>query len=241
MAQSNLITLAEACKAVVALNDFWVVSELTDNSYEVGTKNVDFRKSINPYIHLGLPTGLWTQLNNGINGNLADALGCAQNKGAGQDWAFGGIETPKALVEVKMVHSVTLSKYYGTIAADYGKLESLREAFTGDLFLVVFFVHFPHYVYPAGNLNGESFPARTFRNDGIRQQFRVAKDRIECAPAWPERGGVYAQGIAEPSLEILNCIQNWCDQFDTTSDWRFDRTHLKNAVVGFAIWQLPPK
>jgi hypothetical protein len=239
MAPSNLLTLADACDAVLSLDDFWLIAELTDWSYEVGAKNAHFARSIAQYRELGLSVQLIQQLENGINGNLADLLGCEQNKGAGQDVELGGIESSRALAEIKMVHTVTMPKYYPCIAADCVKLAMRRRDFDGDLFLVVFFIHLPNYRYPKGVFNGAGFPSRTFRNRGIQDQFERTRNQIGQEPAWPAKAP-RIRSLTEPSSEVLAIVERWCALFECSPPWTFDsKEHLSDAAAGYAIWQIP--
>jgi hypothetical protein len=238
-ATANRDRFAAACDAVLGMNDFWVLSELTDYSYEVGTKAHDFKQVVRLWkAHCGLPAELEAQLQEGINGNVARVLGCCQNKGAGQDLCFG--EPPNsALAEIKLVHTATLSKYYRSIAADWAKLAALRPAFNGDLFLAVFFAHLPNYDYPACNLGGQLVSKRVFQNSGIMDQFERARREIGRPPAWPVDSAPLMRLLNIPAAPILEVIELWCERFSYVTPWRFDAArHLQGASVACAIWEI---
>jgi hypothetical protein len=237
---SNLLALANACEAVLALNEFWVLAELTDCSYEVGTKTPLLKQIVQLWREeCGLSKRLEAQLHNGINGNLATALGCRQNKGAGQDFSFGGNGTALALAEVKLAHTVTMPKWYPCIAGDCAKLSLLRPGFDGDLFLAVFFAHLPNYWYPASSFKGEPVVGRVFRNEGIRDQFDRTRHQIGAEPAWPKKHPPRRRVLTQPPPGVLRVARLWCKQFLYAEPWQFDPAkHLKDGQVAFAIWQI---
>jgi len=236
MTRSNLKTLVSACETVLSLNEFWILAELTDNSYEVGNCS-HFRDSIEPYRRFGLPANLMKQLDEGINGNLANALGCKQNK-RGQDVEFRGPDSRHARAEVKLVHTVTYAKYYPCVAADITKLAGTRTSFDGDLFLAVFFAHFPCYKYPAGSLRNAPFPGRKFRTQSIQDQFGRVHNLIGRKADWPI-DAPRVHRLHEPSEDVLRMIGRWCDEFSMKKAWKFNsQAHLSGATVGCAIWQI---
>ncbi|MDB5357027.1 MAG: hypothetical protein JWN24_3480 [Phycisphaerales bacterium] len=201
--RNNLAVVSESCIELASkFNDFWVVSALTDGSYEEGERNAHFKRSIEARAEAGVPESLLGLLREGTNGNLKSILErrgpgvgkVVRTKGKGQDLAFEKWENgAPAKIEVKLVYDCTLPKYYGSVAADWDKLQEVRlRRFAGDLFLVVFFVQLPGFDYPSGQWPGRAKPAEArrkyLRTCEISSQFRELKKWLAHPQTWPSKG-----------------------------------------------------
>ncbi|MGD0768895.1 MAG: hypothetical protein ABSB42_11980 [Tepidisphaeraceae bacterium] len=250
-----MAVLATAVNAILSeYNDFWVLSALTDRSYEEGDRNAEFRAEIEHYESAGIPESLVGQLRKGINGNLAEILetqnvGIGQvlrNKGRGQDLIFGPWERGGvAMVEIKLVFDCTVAKYFPSVAADWIKLSMVRaDQFDGDLFLVVFFATLPNYTYPAGSWFGVSGSSRDkyLRNCGIEDQLHKLRRFLHHVPCWPENGSPRAQTLRPLASEVSQGLADLYRQNFRTSaagGWSFQApTHLRDGAVGVAIWEV---
>jgi len=106
-----------------------------------------------------------------------------------------------------------------------------------DLFLVVFFLNLPNYKYGPGELDGKPYPARTFRNSGLLDQYY----RVERCLGIPSDWLVdkpFVQNMTVPPQDVLQTVHRWCGCFSPPFDFDPD-VHLKEAIVGIALWQIP--
>jgi hypothetical protein len=252
-ADSNLKFLADACRALVndpLHNDFWVLSGLTDRSYEEGDRNQKFKWEIKAYESAGLSPAMSEQLRLGINGNLKTILSSQfpeisikRNKWAGQDLTIRSPRKPDAVVEIKLIFDCTMPKYFKSLAHDLEKLHQRRaDGFTGELFAVVFFATLPEYLYPRGLWFDKQWRSRSayMRNCGIANQFVQAVERMKCKPIWPAKGAPYIRemkSLAHGNYEVVCKLIN--NNFQTDEPWQFNpKKHLRKAEIGVGIWQM---
>jgi hypothetical protein len=233
---SSREVLVEACRSLIRdFNDFWVLSAITDYSFE-GDRSSHFSKVVKSYVTAGAPASLVTQMQKGINGNLAEILaakGAAKrNKWKGQDLLLTGADGTDARVEVKQVFDCTVPKYYQSVAADLKKLKDVSErGFIGGLFLAVFFVQFPNLRY-ARHLG----PRKVFCEGILKQYQRVCK-AIGVNANWP---------ADHPEMVPLTLPRD--QQIRAALEARFRSVHgtasdlsqsglLESAAVGGSLWE----
>jgi hypothetical protein len=234
----NLRALRDACLTVASeFNEFWILAGLTDRSYEDGIKKRGFPNAVKRYTEAGVAGDLLLQLQNGVNGNLFDALqseplnkSVVRRTGRGQDLTFTHASSDHtAKIEVKLLFDCSYSKHYQSTADDWDKLAKVRTSPSNDdLFLVVFFQQMPQYDYPGrkGYLN----------QCGIHAQFQKLRMHMAGKPAGPQNGLCVHQlaALTSQTHELASKGR------PVRPNWKLNpEIHLQDASVGFAIWQIP--
>ena len=227
--------LIRACQLLIRdFNDFWLLSAITDYSFEEGDRSGHFKKVIASYLAAGAPAPLLLQMQKGINGNLADILATrgvvTRNKWEGQDLLLAREDGAEARVEVKQVFDCTVPKYYHSVAADMRNLRDVHQrGFTGALFLAVFFVQLPDFRY------ARHLGRRRVICGGIVRQYQRVSEAVSMAPFWP---------LDRPDTISLKLPQD--EEMRTTLETRFRSVHgpaasversLEDAAVGVSLWE----
>jgi hypothetical protein len=263
-----LVAIYEACQSLMVDHpEFWIISGLTDVSFETSTRNTRYQRSIATLregpenCSPNLPQSLITELSRGVNSNVVEILR-AQNPQYGpikDDRSWNGIEpdihwgsgAKETIVEIKALYECTLEKYYGpvrgregSVAKDAEKLRKLRreEGFRGHLLQVVFFRQMPGYRYCSGSSwqgGWEHHECREYYlvRRDIQSQYAQVMHHLD-EPAWPSSAPEIVS-LALPS-EIIHPIKRWLEMIFRPDDlsWMFDPVQqLMGAAVGCAIWQ----
>ena len=229
--------VAAACGAFVtepAFNDFWLISCLTDYSFEEGGQDSKryFRQAMTEYGEAGVPRHLVAMALDGINGNLKTVLErpefglgpVRRNKRAGQDLEFAG-----AKAEVKYLFDGTYRKYYARAARDWQKLAAVRQGgFPGPLFFVVFFIELPGRTWFKKR--------REVIYPGIHNQYRALMSGLDVAPCWPEYGPV-PHRLAQPEIPLRAAIERRFDRVYRTSGWFQLPEQMRDAAVAACVWE----
>ncbi len=244
----DLNHLVSACQSLLTTrNDFWLLSAITDRSYEEGAQNHGFRESVASFDAAGLSQALSEQLRSGINGNLAQIVGeiqgvqgpVVQNPSRVPDLQFW-IDTYEIFVEVKLVYDCTFLKYYPSVAADAVKLRA-HAAPNRRLVQIVFFTELPHFYYPSGKWYGQKWakdrPGWIVRC-GIASQYSELRRHLAHSPTWPA-DGPFRHKLQFPGEEVDEAFLNrWFQSvFSPDKEWAFRAAeHLNSASIGVAIW-----
>jgi hypothetical protein len=232
--------LVEACRTLLRdFNDVWVLSAITDYSFEEGNRSSHFANVVQSYVDSGVPAPLAAQMRKGINGNLAEVLASrgavTRNKWKGQDLLLTGGDGTEARVEVKQVFDCTLARYYDSVAADLEKLKGVRgRGFGGELFLVVFFVQLPNFRY------APRLGKRKVVCGGIVGQYERVCAAIGYKASWPD---------VRPFVVPLTMPRD--EHVRAALQTRFEKVHgpasetalgdaLEGAGAGMSLWELSP-
>lgn len=244
-----LQVLIESCKTLLAHDDFWLAAGITNQSYEEGTRNASFKKSVDAFEDTGASAKLLKELRAGINGNLTAILNTSpsltelatQKKSHGHDIRFCTAER-EAIVEIKLLYdTANTDQFHTAVPKDADKLNSVRAA-GRSLFQVVFFVQMPRYSYPTGEWykGGKWAKARQVQpHRGIATQFSMLEPHMPSAPVWPG-APPYIRELRFPGVEVdAHFLRRWFEfVFAPDTDWAFDaHEHLRDAAVGCAVWQ----
>jgi hypothetical protein len=263
-----LVALREACESFMKDRpEFWMLSGLTDASFETQTKNTKYQRSITTFRQaadltpLGFSSALIDSLGQGVNTNLINILRF-QNPEFGEihdDRPWCGIEpdirwgngTDETIVEIKAIYECSISKYYGSkriqegsLAKDVEKLRAMRRrAFEGKLFQIVFFRQMPNYEYGPGKSFDGSWRAHGCRAASlncltIESQFREARKYLLDEPVWPKAAPAIVPLVLP--IHLHNPTILWFKKTFQPDDssWSFDPVaQLAKAAVSCAIWQ----
>jgi hypothetical protein len=230
---------------------FWVLSALTDRSYEEGDRNHGFSEAVSFYERAGVATEALSEMRLGINGNLRDLCAAGlppghlaqRNKWVGQDLRFfdpTGVEQARA--EIKPLYDLTLDKHYWTTAADYDKLVRVRgEGFAGRLFLGVFFIQLPNYCYGPGRWYGKPYTKRRDQYSGtwgIAAQYRKLRAALRLPPRWPDGDAPHVEDVGWPGGWAK--LDEWFHGIHQPSgNWQFRPACLDGAAIAMAVWECP--
>jgi hypothetical protein len=173
-----------------------------------------------------------------VNGNLFDVLyrnidlgkSVVRLPGKGQDLTFTHCHSRLAArIEVKLLFDCSVPQQYQSTANDWDKLVKVRNSPSNDeLFMAVFFHQMPHYDYPERS--------GYFKRCGIHAQFEQLRKHLSPAPAWPQNSPHIHQltSLTEQTAELASKGR------PVRPNWKLDpEIHLRDASVGFAIWQIP--
>lgn len=245
-----LQVLIESCKTLLANDDFWLAAAVTDQAYEEGTRNREFRKSVEAYEKVGASESLLEVLNRGINGNLTATLNqsplltepAVRNQSRVPDIQFS-TATEEAYVECKMLYDCAYSKQFRfKVPEDADKLRDHR-AEGRSLFQVVFFVQLPRYTYPSGAWYNGTKRSKTRETwlvyPGIARQYAMLKPCMPQSPTWPDQPP-FVRELRLPGGEVdATFLRRWFDfVFTPDTEWSFDaQENLREAAVGCAVWQ----
>lgn len=251
--QTNRLALVAASEVLAAsFADFWVLSGLTDCSFEEGDRNGAFKKPITSFENAGATPEVIRQMRQGVNGLLAELMGRAnaaevvRNKWKGQDLSYraAGADHP-ASVEVKLVFDCTKTKFFvDDVMHDWKKLADQRAAgYVGDLFQVVFFLQLPRHDYPRGRwYGGKEYGNRRcyLQHVGIAAQYAQLMKMQQVAPVWPDAPPL-VRPLAPVSTEnAAAATSRFASAFVPAKPWTFSLNDSAcDAAVGVAIWQYP--
>lgn len=240
--------LRRACESCLASHgEAWLLSALTDRSFEEGSRAPDFAESCRSMRDAGLPSAVLEDVAAGINArferairSLEPAATVLRNPSRVPDLEVC-VGSERACIESKQIYDLTMPKYYPKVAEDGRKLrEGASGVFEGELFQVVFFIQVPSFDYPRGRWYGnKDCKARSGYAGirGIQGQYRAVMSLIGAA-TWPVGGPHVVSLEALADVPIADTARRWMDQiFVPWEPWAFDpRTHLRDASVGVALW-----
>jgi len=264
----QLAAIQKACNSFITHHpEFWILSGLTDVSFETKTGNTRYQRAIATFregpdgTSFDFAPSLLDELSRCVNSNVVEILR-AQNPQFGEihdDRSWRGMEpdirwgsgNDETIVEIKAMYECTLLKYYGpkrgkegSIAKDADKLQSIRrDGFPGHLFQVVFFRHMPNYRYCAGDSFQGDWEPNYCRSDylirdDIEAQYQQTRHYLIDEPAWP----IHAPAIVPLVLpsHLITPINRWFEAIFRPADssWRFNPDlQLADAAASCAIWK----